>query len=99
MKERFERIRRRNAILIKKPNPVVFFSTYDHNTSGPKPEIVAALGATYHCEPVEDLAKLNADIVIECTGVPSVIATLLPHIARRQPDVPDRHRCAVSQRL
>jgi threonine dehydrogenase-like Zn-dependent dehydrogenase len=54
---------------------------YDHNTSGPKPEITAALGATYHCEPIEELAKLKADIVIECTGVPSVIAALLPHIA------------------
>ena len=54
---------------------------YDHNTSGPKPEITAALGATYHCGEVEDLAKLKADIVIECTGVPSVIAALLPHVA------------------
>ena len=54
---------------------------YDHNKSGPKPAITAALGATYHCDSVEDLAKLNADIVIECTGVPHVIATLLPQVA------------------
>jgi threonine dehydrogenase-like Zn-dependent dehydrogenase len=53
---------------------------YDHNKSGPKPEITAALGATYHCESVEALATLNADIVIECTGVPDVIATLLPQV-------------------
>ena len=54
---------------------------YDHNTSGPKPAITAALGATYHCDSVEDLAKLNADIVIECTGVPHVIAALLLQVA------------------
>src|SRR5262249_42522280 len=30
---------------------------------------------------VEDLAKLAPDIIIECTGVPSVIATLLPQVA------------------
>jgi len=54
---------------------------YDHNKSGPKPAITAALGATYHCDSVEDLGKLNADIVIECTGVPHVIATLLPQVA------------------
>src|ERR1043166_6724863 len=54
---------------------------YDHNKSGPKPEITAALGAAYHCESVEDLGKLKADLVIECTGVPDVIATLLRHVA------------------
>jgi threonine dehydrogenase-like Zn-dependent dehydrogenase len=54
---------------------------YDHNRSGPKPEITAALGATYHCESVEALEKLQPDVIIECTGVPSVIATLLPQVA------------------
>jgi threonine dehydrogenase-like Zn-dependent dehydrogenase len=54
---------------------------YDHNKSGPKPAITAALGATYHCDSVEELAKLDADLVIECTGVPSVIAALLPQVA------------------
>ncbi|HKS65231.1 MAG TPA: glucose 1-dehydrogenase [Xanthobacteraceae bacterium] len=54
---------------------------YDHNKGGPKPAITAALGATYHCDSVEDLARLNADIVIECTGVPGVIATLLLQVA------------------
>ena len=54
---------------------------YDHNKTGPKPDITAALGATYHSEAPEDLAKLGADIVIECTGVPAVIAALLPHVA------------------
>jgi threonine dehydrogenase-like Zn-dependent dehydrogenase len=54
---------------------------YDHNTTGPKPAITAALGATYHCASVEALGKLEADIVIECTGVPNVIAALLPQVA------------------
>jgi len=54
---------------------------YDHNTTGPKPAITAALGATYHCGEPEGLAKLAPDIVIECTGVPAVIAAILPHIA------------------
>jgi threonine dehydrogenase-like Zn-dependent dehydrogenase len=54
---------------------------YDHNKTGPKPEITTALGATYHCDSVEELGKLAADVVIECTGVPSVIATLLPQVA------------------
>jgi threonine dehydrogenase-like Zn-dependent dehydrogenase len=54
---------------------------YDHNKSGPKPEITAALGATYHCASVEELGKLRPDIVIECTGVANVIAALLPQVA------------------
>jgi threonine dehydrogenase-like Zn-dependent dehydrogenase len=54
---------------------------YDHNTSGPKPEITRALGATYHCGELDELAALTPDIIIECTGVPSVIAALLPQVA------------------
>ena len=42
----------------------------DRNDHGPKPKLVAALGATFH-------TKLNdvpcPDIVIECTGAPSLI--------------------------
>jgi threonine dehydrogenase-like Zn-dependent dehydrogenase len=37
-------------------------------TSGPKPELVAALGATYHAGAVADLG-LPADVVVEATGV------------------------------
>ena len=54
---------------------------YDRNTTGPKPEITAALGATYHCNSPEDLGKLAPDIVIECTGAPAVVAALLPQVA------------------
>jgi threonine dehydrogenase-like Zn-dependent dehydrogenase len=43
---------------------------------GPKPRLVADLGATYHCEPAEEL-DLDPDVVIECTGVPSVVAAAL----------------------
>ena len=37
-------------------------------TSGPKPELVAALGATYHAGSLADIA-LAADVVVEATGV------------------------------
>jgi glucose 1-dehydrogenase len=42
----------------------------DRVTGGPKPEIVRALGATYHAGSVEEM---GADVVIECTGVGTVI--------------------------
>ncbi len=54
---------------------------YDYNKTGIKPEITAALGATYHCDSVDSLEKLAPDVIIECTGVPSVIAALLPQVA------------------
>jgi threonine dehydrogenase-like Zn-dependent dehydrogenase len=43
----------------------------DHATSGPKPQLVRDLGATYHEGAVADVGPV--DIVIECTGVPSVV--------------------------
>jgi threonine dehydrogenase-like Zn-dependent dehydrogenase len=54
---------------------------YDHNKAGPKPELVRALGGTYHSDEPHDLASLTPDIVMECTGVPSVIVTLLSDVA------------------
>jgi threonine dehydrogenase-like Zn-dependent dehydrogenase len=43
----------------------------DHATSGPKPQLVRDLGATYH---EGDIAKIGlSDIVIECTGAPSLV--------------------------
>jgi len=53
---------------------------YDHNTSGPKPELVRALGGTYHSS-LDDLAALEPDVVMECTGVPDIIAALMTCIA------------------
>ena len=45
----------------------------DRIDSGPKPELVRDLGATFHTGSVLDL-EFNPDVIIECTGVGSVIA-------------------------
>lgn len=44
----------------------------DRNEDGPKPKLIADLGATHHASSV-DRACLETDIVIECTGAPQVI--------------------------
>jgi threonine dehydrogenase-like Zn-dependent dehydrogenase len=44
----------------------------DRVTTGPKPDLVQQLGATYHTGSVSDL-DLRPDIVIECTGVVPLI--------------------------
>jgi threonine dehydrogenase-like Zn-dependent dehydrogenase len=41
--------------------------------SGPKPDLVRALGATYHSGRVKDVG-FEPDIIVECTGVGTVIA-------------------------
>ncbi|MEV0644047.1 glucose 1-dehydrogenase [Phytomonospora sp. NPDC050363] len=49
---------------------------------GPKPEAVAALGATYHSEPAAEVAeRLAADVVIEATGVGQVVFDAMRHTA------------------
>jgi threonine dehydrogenase-like Zn-dependent dehydrogenase len=45
----------------------------DRVESGPKPDLVRALGATYHSGGILDLG-LEPDVIIECTGVGQVIA-------------------------
>jgi threonine dehydrogenase-like Zn-dependent dehydrogenase len=45
----------------------------DRVADGPKPALVADLGATYHSGSPRDLG-LNPDVIIECTGVGQVIA-------------------------
>ncbi len=40
----------------------------DQATSGPKPALVEALGASYHTGPISELG-LAPDVVVECTGV------------------------------
>ena len=41
----------------------------DRVTEGPKPRLVESLGATYHHEPVDEVAgRLQPDVVIEATG-------------------------------
>jgi threonine dehydrogenase-like Zn-dependent dehydrogenase len=52
----------------------------DQVTSGLKPDLVAALGATYHTGKVED-ACASPDIVVECTGVGSLIFDAMDHLA------------------
>jgi threonine dehydrogenase-like Zn-dependent dehydrogenase len=44
----------------------------DQVTDGLKPDLVAALGATYHHGKVSD-AAVDADVVLECTGVGQLI--------------------------
>ncbi len=44
----------------------------DRVTSGLKPELVRALGATYHTGAISEIG-CNPDIVVECTGVPPLI--------------------------
>jgi len=48
----------------------------DQVTDGPKPGLVAGLGATYHSTPIAALAT-TADVIIECTGVPPVVVEIL----------------------
>jgi threonine dehydrogenase-like Zn-dependent dehydrogenase len=48
----------------------------DRVQDGPKPGLVADLGATYHACPVSELEQ-DADIVLECTGVPDVVVEAL----------------------
>lgn len=49
---------------------------FDLVEDGPKPELVARLPATYHVEPLSQ-SRLAPDVVLECTGVPSVFVEAL----------------------
>jgi threonine dehydrogenase-like Zn-dependent dehydrogenase len=53
---------------------------YDHNKTGAKPRLVRELGGTYYSD-ARDLENLRPDIVMECTGVPSLIRDLLGRTA------------------
>lgn len=54
----------------------------DRVADGPKPDAVTALGATYHSGSAAEVAKsVNADIVIECTGVGPVLVDVMGHNA------------------
>jgi threonine dehydrogenase-like Zn-dependent dehydrogenase len=48
----------------------------DRAVSGPKPELVRALGATYHTGRARDVGFLP-DVIVECTGVGEVIGDCL----------------------
>ncbi|MDH2904378.1 MAG: glucose 1-dehydrogenase [Actinomycetota bacterium] len=51
----------------------------DRMTDGVKPDLVRALGATYHSGPIADVG-LSPDVIIECTGVSSVILDAMGHV-------------------
>ncbi len=43
---------------------------------GIKPQLVHALGAEYHTEPITEIG-LAPDVIVECSGVPSVVVDVL----------------------
>lgn len=51
----------------------------DRVESGTKPDLVRALGATYHSGSVADIG-FKPDVIIECTGVGSVITECVQHV-------------------
>jgi threonine dehydrogenase-like Zn-dependent dehydrogenase len=53
----------------------------DHNDRGPKRQIVRGLGATFHVGELADLAIMQPDILMECTGVPAVVRDTLGRTA------------------
>ena len=53
----------------------------DRVTSGPKPDLVAELGAEYHTGPVSDACRAP-DVVIECTGAGSLVLDAIAHTSR-----------------
>ena len=54
----------------------------DRVTDGPKPGLVTDLGATYHHEPADEVARrLQPDVVIEATGAGQVVFDVLAHNA------------------
>jgi threonine dehydrogenase-like Zn-dependent dehydrogenase len=52
----------------------------DRVTAGPKPKLVADLGATYHTGTVAD-AGPHADVVVECTGVGQLVFDAMDKVA------------------
>jgi threonine dehydrogenase-like Zn-dependent dehydrogenase len=54
---------------------------FDRAPSGIKPDLVHALGGTYHFGTLADV-KVEADIILECTGASAVIWDVLSLTAR-----------------
>ena len=52
----------------------------DRVDSGPKPELVRALGAVYHPGSIADL-DIEPDVILECTGAGEVVAQAISKIA------------------
>jgi glucose 1-dehydrogenase len=54
----------------------------DRATEGIKPEVAAALGATYHTGDIAEVAQgIEPDVVVECTGVAELVAGAMQHTA------------------
>lgn len=53
---------------------------FDRNKDGPKPDIVRALGGRYHAD-LGDMDAVKPDIVLECTGAPTVVGQVLARTA------------------
>jgi glucose 1-dehydrogenase len=51
----------------------------DRVESGPKPELVRSLGATYHTGSVANIG-FEPDVIIECTGVGPVVGDCIQHV-------------------
>jgi glucose 1-dehydrogenase len=55
---------------------------FDRSRQGPKPKLAGMLGAAYHVGDVgKVVAGLQPDIVMECTGAPQVVQSLLGRVA------------------
>jgi glucose 1-dehydrogenase len=54
---------------------------FDQVMDGPKPGLVAALGATYHHGPIGDI-DLRPDVVLECTGAGELVAEMAGRVAQ-----------------
>ncbi|HXA33303.1 MAG TPA: glucose 1-dehydrogenase [Acidimicrobiales bacterium] len=52
----------------------------DRMTSGLKPDLVAAIGATYHTGSIADAVEGGPDVVMECTGVDSLVLDAMQHV-------------------
>ena len=52
----------------------------DRVDSGPKPDLVKELGGTYHTGPIDQLG-FKPEVVVECTGVSSLIVDSATHMA------------------
>ena len=63
----------------------------DRVVSGSKPELVRALGATYHTGRATDVG-FNPDVIVECTGVGQVIADCLQRGLGRRSRLPHGRR-------
>jgi threonine dehydrogenase-like Zn-dependent dehydrogenase len=52
---------------------------FDQVEKGLKPDLVSALGASYHTGPIEGSVE-DPDVIIECTGVPSLVFDAIEHV-------------------